>query len=77
MNNIYIFGISLIIVLILMLIYKKLLKKIRIIEDLPTSSIKGVFIGLVEIKGTAETENLKKTFLLQYTNFRTQKIELL
>jgi len=64
MNNIYIFEIGLIIVLILMLIYKQLLKKIRIIEDLPTSSIKGVFIGLVEIKGTAETENLKKTFLL-------------
>ena len=41
-----------------MLIYKQLLKKIRIIEDLPTSSIKGVFIGLVEIKGTAETENV-------------------
>jgi len=39
-------------------------KKIRIIEDLPTSSIKGVFIGLVEIKGTAETENLQKTFPL-------------
>jgi hypothetical protein len=64
MNNIYIFGIGLIIVLILMLIYKQLLKKIRIIEDLPTSSIKGVFIGLVEIKGTAETENLKKNFSL-------------
>ena len=64
MNNIYIFGIGLIIVLILMLIYQQLLKKIRIIEDLPTSSIKGVFIGLVEIKGTAETENLQKTFPL-------------
>jgi hypothetical protein len=47
-----------------MLIYKQILKKIRIIEDLPTSSIKGVFIGLVEIKGTAETENLQKTFPL-------------
>ena len=64
MNNIYIFGIGLIIVLILMLIYKQLLKKIRIIEDLPTSSIKGVFIGLAEFKGTAETENLQKTFPL-------------
>jgi len=38
--------------------YKFYLKRIRIIEDLPTSSIKGVFIGLVEIKGTAETENI-------------------
>ena len=58
MNNIYIFVIGLIFVFILMLIYKQLLKKIRIIEDIPTSSIKGVFIGLVEIKGTAETENI-------------------
>lgn len=68
MNNIYILVIGLIFISVLMLIYKqilkKILKKIRIIEDLPTSSIKGVFIGLVEIKGTAETENLQKTFSL-------------
>ena len=62
MNNIYILVIGLIFISVLMLIYKQILKKIRIIEDLPTSSIKGVFIGLVEIKGTAETENLQKTF---------------
>lgn len=65
MNNIYILVIGLIFISVLMFIYKqilkKILKKIRIIEDLPTSSIKGVFIGLVEIKGTAETENLQKT----------------
>ena len=48
-----------------MLIYKQKLKKIRIIEDLPTSSIKGVFIGLVEIKGTAEIENV---ILSQFTS---------
>ena len=64
MNNIYILVIGLIFILVLMLIYKQILKKIRIIEDLPTSLIKGVFIGLVEIKGTAETENLQKTFPL-------------
>ena len=64
MNNIYILVIGLIFISVLMLIYKQILKKIRIIEDLPTSSIKGVFIGLVEIKGTAETENLQKTFAL-------------
>ena len=64
MNNIYILVIGLIFILVLMLIYKQILKKIRIIEDLPTSLIKGVFIGLVEIKGTAETENLQKTFAL-------------
>ena len=64
MNNIYILVIGLIFISVLMFIYKQILKKIRIIEDLPTSSIKGVFIGLVEIKGTAETENLQKTFAL-------------
>ena len=68
MNNIYMLVIGLIFISVLMLIYKQILKqilkKIRIIEDLPTSSIKGVFIGLVEIKGTAETENLQKTFPL-------------
>ena len=68
MNNIYILVIGLIFISVLMFIYKqilkKILKKIRIIEDLPTSLIKGVFIGLVEIKGTAETENLQKTFPL-------------
>ena len=68
MNNIYILVIGLIFISVLMFIYKqilkKILKKIRIIEDLPTSSIKGVFNGLVEIKGTAETENLQKTFPL-------------
>lgn len=61
MNNIYIFVIGVTIVFILMLLYRQLLKKIRIIEDIPTSSIKGVFIGLVEIKGTAINESLQKT----------------
>ena len=61
MNNIYIFVIGVTIVFILMLIYRQLFKKIRIIEDIPTSSIKGVFIGLVEIKGTTKNESLQKT----------------
>ncbi len=61
MNNIYIFVIGVTIVFILMLLYRQLLKKIRIIEDIPTSSIKGVFIGLVEIKGTTKNESLQKT----------------
>lgn len=60
-NNIYIFVIGVTIVFILMLIYRQLFKKIRIIEDIPTSSIKGVFIGLVEIKGTTKNESLQKT----------------
>lgn len=29
----------------------------RLLEDLPTSKVKGVFIGLVEVKGTAEVES--------------------
>ena len=37
-----------------------IVKKIRIVEELPKSSLKGVLIGLVEIKGTAETKNLQK-----------------
>ena len=32
------------------------LKQRRLLEDLPTSKVKGVFIGLVEVKGTAEVE---------------------
>jgi hypothetical protein len=40
-----------------------IVKKIRILEELPKSSIKVVLIGLVEFKGTAETKNeiLQKT----------------
>jgi len=64
MNNIYIFVLGLINVVILMLIYKKQLKKIGIIEDIQTSSNKGVPVGLVEIKGTVKNENPQKTFLL-------------
>ncbi len=33
------------------------LKQRRLLEDLPTSKVKGVFIGLVEVKGTAESES--------------------
>lgn len=33
------------------------LKHRRLLEDLPTSKVKGVFIGLVELKGTAEVES--------------------
>lgn len=32
------------------------LKRQRLLEDLPTSKTIGVFIGLVELKGTAESE---------------------
>jgi len=34
-------------------------------EDLPTSKTTGVFIGLVELKGTAESENPHRSFLAE------------
>ena len=40
--------------LIAALLYRR---KKHLIDDLPTSKVQGVFIGLVELKGTAETEN--------------------
>ncbi len=39
------------------------LKRRRLLEDLPTSKTQGVFIGLVELKGTAESENPHQSFL--------------
>jgi hypothetical protein len=39
------------------------LKRRRLMEDLPTSKTTGVFIGLVELKGTAETETPFTGFL--------------
>jgi hypothetical protein len=35
----------------------------RVIDDLPTSKTQGVFIGLVELKGTAESEEPLSTYL--------------
>ena len=35
----------------------------RLVDDLPTSKTTGVFIGLVELKGTAETEQPLASFL--------------
>lgn len=37
----------------------------RLIQDLPTSKTKGVFIGLVELKGTAEIEEPLTSFLAE------------
>ena len=37
----------------------------RLIENLPTSKTTGVFIGLVELKGTAEAANPLKSFLAE------------
>ena len=41
----------------------RLRRKQRLLRDLPTSKAQGVFIGLVEIKGTAECEAPLRSFL--------------
>lgn len=41
------------------------LRRKRLIEDLPTSKTQGVFIGLVELKGTAESERLLTSYLTE------------
>jgi hypothetical protein len=45
-----------IIALACLIVAFRFLHKKRLIDDLPTSKILGVFIGLVELKGTAESE---------------------
>lgn len=37
----------------------------RLLSDLPTSKVRGVFIGLVELKGTAESESPLVSFLAE------------
>ncbi|MBC8012314.1 MAG: LemA family protein, partial [Burkholderiales bacterium] len=37
----------------------------RLLADLPTSKVRGVFIGLVELNGTAESENPLTSFLAE------------
>ncbi|MDR1959031.1 MAG: LemA family protein [Planctomycetaceae bacterium] len=41
------------------------LKRRRLLEDLPTSKTAGVFIGFVELKGTAESESPLVSFLAE------------
>jgi hypothetical protein len=41
----------------------RLRRKRRLIDDLPTAKTQGVFIGLVELKGTAEAEAPFTAFL--------------
>ncbi len=41
------------------------LKRRRLLEDLPTSKTVGVFIGLVELRGTAESENPHRSYLAE------------
>src|SRR3954462_4213521 len=37
----------------------------RLLADLPTSKARGVFIGLIELKGTAESEAPLRSFLAE------------
>jgi hypothetical protein len=39
----------------------------RLLNDLPTSKVQGVFIGLVELKGTAESESPLTSYLAEQT----------
>lgn len=44
--------------LLLVLASFRALRRRRLVDDVPTSKVQGVFIGLVEVKGTAETERV-------------------
>jgi hypothetical protein len=41
----------------------RILQKKRLIDDMPTSKTLGVFIGLAELKGTAETDKPLTSYL--------------
>lgn len=43
--------------------YRKRLKLARLVEDIPTSKAHGVFIGLVQVEGTAEAEEPLTTYM--------------
>jgi 6-phosphogluconolactonase (cycloisomerase 2 family) len=43
--------------------YRKRLRLARLMEDLPTSKAHGVFIGLVQVEGTAEAEEPLTTYM--------------
>jgi hypothetical protein len=50
----------------------RVLQRKRLIDDMPTSKTRGVFIGLVELKGTAESDAPLTSYLaciscVQYT----------
>lgn len=48
---------------LLLLGWMRSLRLKRLVEDIPTSKVQGVFIGLVELKGTAEVEVPLTSFL--------------
>ncbi len=57
-------GLALVSVSLLLLLWSlHLRRRHRLLRDLPTSKARGVFIGLVELKGTAEAESPLRSFL--------------
>lgn len=57
-------GLALILVSLLLLLWSlHLRRRHRLLHDLPTSKTRGVFIGLVELKGTAEAESPLRSYL--------------
>jgi hypothetical protein len=56
-------GVGVALALLLILIAFFVRRKKHLIDDLPTSKVDGVFIGLVELKGTAEAERPLTSYL--------------
>ena len=48
----------------------------RLIDNLPTSKTSGVFIGFVELKGTAESGNPLKRLLLETNDFERAPVKV-
>jgi hypothetical protein len=59
--GISVFGITL--TLVCLMFSLRAGKRQRLIDNLPTSKTTGVFIGLIEVKGTAEAEQPLTTYL--------------
>ena len=70
-------GIAFAVAMILLISGLAWRRKKHLIDDLPTSKVEGVFIGLVELKGTAEAETPLTSYLAEtrcvYYNFRVQE----
>ena len=51
--------------LVLFFLGFRALRRKRLIENVPTSKVEGVFLGLTELKGTAETKSPLKSYLAE------------
>jgi len=74
---ILIIGVGFILGLICFIFAVRNRKKQRFIENIPTSKTTGVFLGLVEVKGEAESNNPLKSFLTEkecvYYSYRIEE----